>query len=177
MFDRYLIHMPKYYLNMSECCWISLDPPFAMTGIESLSEICLRTWFRLGCCGLSSIVRPCTAMASIPVEARMSQSRRVSSRLGRTRILHVIGIATVSISFCKMLVAFRGSLRREAPIPPSIENFFGQPMLTSMPATSFSTIRATSAALDGSDVPIWRTTCSRSRGQVRNTTVLSVLSM
>lgn len=166
-----------YYLNISECFWISLDPPFAMTGIDSFSEIRFRTWLRLGCCGLSSIVRPCTAIASIPVEARVSQSWRVFSRSGRIRILQVTGIVTVSINLRKISVAFWGSLRRAAPIPPSKENFFGQPILISMPAISFCIIRATLAALSGSDVPIWRTTWSRSRGQVRNATVPSVLSM
>ena len=56
------------------------------------------------------------------------------------------------------------------PMPSCTEKRLGQPMLRSIPATSCWTSCAALSAMAGREVPSWKTTRSRSRGEVRKAT-------
>ncbi len=63
----------------------------------------------------------------------------VSSMVGNSLILQVIGISTASTKLVRIRRTFSGCVSNAAPIPPFKEKDLGQPMFTSMPSTSRST--------------------------------------
>lgn len=147
-----------------------------------------------GCWGLSVFVLPWIARAATPQSSISLHKEIVSSREGRSLILQVTGMDKLETRVPRMSLIFCGWLNRAAPIPPEMEKSFGQPMLTSNPATSFSlqitkikfkfmissnrygtsyTNLATWSASAASLVPTWKTTFWLSVLQVRKTTLPS----
>lgn len=121
--------------NTATVAWL---PHLAITGIVNNWEIFFSRSFLFECCGRSSFVRPWTAMAAIPQLSKSLHNCNVFSSSWKTRILQVMGLRMLLTSFFKIALALSTLESRATPIPPLTENSFGQPMLISMPATSFS---------------------------------------
>ena len=111
-----------------------------MTGSFSSRAMVRMAWLLLGCCGLSVLVLPWTARAATPQLSISLHRESVSSMEGRSRILQETGMDKLATSRLRISLTLSGWVNKADPIPPKIEKSFGQPMLTSKPATSFSLI-------------------------------------
>ncbi|OMJ16639.1 hypothetical protein AYI70_g6475 [Smittium culicis] len=85
-----------------------------------------------------SLVLQCTVIALTPVLAILFTSSIVSCCDGKRRIFAVTGRDKLSTKFDNIEHSKSGLYNKDAPIPPLIENFFGQPQFKSTPDTSFS---------------------------------------
>jgi hypothetical protein len=85
----------------------------------------------------------------------------VSSGDSSRRILAVTGSAVAALSAATSAAASRGLASSAAPKPLFTEKDLGQPMLTSIPATSPPTTRAAATASSGVATP----SCARARAR------------
>lgn len=108
-----------------------------MTGMH-ISWVILRiASLLLGCWGLSSFVLPCTARAATPQLSINLHNDSVSSIFGSNLILQVTGMFKFFTRVVRMFWILSGWVSNAEPMPPLMENSFGQPILTSKAATSF----------------------------------------
>lgn len=88
----------------------------------------------------------------------------------------MIGSEIFFTKFSKILLATSGVYSNAEPIPKPVDVLAGQPILTSIPETSFWTNWANATARSGDEVPIWNISLSFSVEHVRNFTFLSTSS-
>ena len=100
----------------------------------------------------------CIDIAYAPAFSNDLQKLIVSSVVSRRRILQVIGISG-NFAFKPLIISQATSafFNKAAPIPPLMENDFGQPILISSASTSFAITSAPLIALSFELLPNWKT--------------------
>mmetsp|Transcript_1157 Transcript_1157/g.4135 ORF Transcript_1157/g.4135 Transcript_1157/m.4135 type:complete len:219 (+) Transcript_1157:283-939(+) len=150
---------PVSSMHSAKSSYTSTSPLWMMgtlTGLRAVISLILSQ--SAGSRGRMSRVLACTVMAKAPADSMIFMKRMVScTPPSSRRILHDTGTGRFLASVATMSFARSGFVKRAAPMPPWMLNFLGQPMFTSMAATSPATIVAALRASTASAVPIWKT--------------------